>query len=76
MKFELFAHNIKLIRSSKGVTAEQLSIKLGLKPKRISDIETGRGMPDLDEVALICNGLGQKIDDMLYRIAHASIYFE
>jgi transcriptional regulator with XRE-family HTH domain len=72
----IFRNNITKIRSSKGWTAKDLSEKAELRQlKRISDIEDGRGSPNLEEVCSICRVLGYPIDKMLYHEANVTITF-
>lgn len=76
MNFELFRDNLRQLRVVKGITAFDLSAKAGLRQKkRINDIEEGRGSPDIDEVAAICQSLEASIDDMLFKKIKVHITF-
>ena len=47
--------NIKRIRKSKGLSQEELAIKLNVVRQTISKWETDQSMPDFDKVVPICN---------------------
>ena len=66
MNYTNFIYNIRVIRMSQGITAKELSEKSGCRQlKRISDIEDGRGKPNIDEIVIICKLFGVKIDQMI-----------
>lgn len=67
--YTLFRTNIKQVRSFMLLSAKDLSDKAGLRQqKRVSDIEDGRGSPDLGEVIQLCKALNQPIDNMLFKV--------
>jgi transcriptional regulator with XRE-family HTH domain len=74
--YKIFRQNLVKLRAVRGMSAKDLSIEAGLRqPKRILDIEEGRGAPSLDEVCAICKVLGYKIDEMLYVDAKVTVDF-
>lgn len=66
--YTLFRSNIKKVRSFKGIASVELSKLADLRQqKRVSDIEDGRGSPELEEVIKICRALDCSLDDMLFK---------
>jgi transcriptional regulator with XRE-family HTH domain len=76
-KYGIFRRNLVRLRGLRGISASELTVELQLKsPKRISDIEEGRGKITLDEACKICKFFGYNIDEMLYKEARATISFD
>jgi DNA-binding XRE family transcriptional regulator len=67
--FEIFRHNLRLLRNSTGLSAEKLGRELNFeKYHRIVDLEYGRATePKLDEVMRIAKYFAITIDDILYK---------
>lgn len=77
MDFTKFRENIRCLRKLKDLTAIELSVKANLKqPKRIADIEDGRGTPNLEEVISICEALDITIDNAIHREIKVSYLFQ
>lgn len=75
--FDIFRKNLVLARKVKDFTAKQLAEKAGLKQlKRVSDIEEGRGAPDLNEIFMLCACLDQRMQDMLFNEGELYINFK
>lgn len=70
-EFELFRRNLRLLRATTGLSAEQLGKDLGMpKYHRIVDLEYGRAtQPKLDEVKIISEYFKVSIDELLYKKA-------
>lgn len=72
-----FRENIRLIRATRGHTAEKLSEICKLKSKkRINDIEEGRVSAKLDEAIRICDALGVGLNEMVTQKAIVTITFK
>lgn len=56
---------ISKLRKEKNMTQEELAEKLGVSSKSISRWETGRNMPDLSLLKLLCEILGVSINELL-----------
>lgn len=52
-------------RKDKKMTQEELGEKVGVTNKTISRWETGRYMPDLDTMPVLCNELGITVNELL-----------
>lgn len=52
-----FGKRIKELRSKKGITQYQLAELVGIDPKHISHIETGRSFPKADLIEKFANAL-------------------
>lgn len=75
MLFEKFRTNLRVLRGQTKVSAVELSKEIGLKSgSRITDLEYGRGTPEMEEVILIANYFKVKLDEIIYK--EAKIYFE
>ncbi|MDR1561110.1 MAG: helix-turn-helix transcriptional regulator [Holosporaceae bacterium] len=57
-----FCKKISTIRKEKGLTQEQLALKINMKPNNLSRIESGRNMPGLGILIKIANALGYEVD--------------
>ena len=56
---------IQELRKEKDLTQLQLAEKLGVTDRAVSNWETGRRMPDLSLIKLLCDELGITINDLL-----------
>ena len=68
---------IQELRKEKNLTQLQLAEKLGVTDRAVSNWETGRRMPDLSLIKLLCDELGITINDLLSgEIVDKEIYQE
>ena len=70
--FENFRRNLELLRIDKGLSTEEMSVKLGMTKKRIVDMEygkKGRGVPKAQELFSIANFLGVSVEDLVHKRA-------
>lgn len=59
-------HNIMRLRTSQGITQNELARKSGVKQSVISDIENGKtSFPRVDTLSKIATALGCTVDDLL-----------
>lgn len=67
-QFEVFRHNLRLLRHTTGLSAEKLGKELGFdKYHRVVDLEYGRATePKLQEVIVISKYFNVSIDNLLY----------
>lgn len=56
---------IAACRREKGLTQEQLAVRLGITAKAVSKWETGRGLPDPSKYGPLCGILGITADELL-----------
>lgn len=56
---------ISELRKEKGMTQEQLAVKLGVTQKSVSRWETGKNMPDLSLLQLLSAELGISVSEIL-----------
>lgn len=74
-RFENLRTNLRLLRALSGVSAETAGKAAGLeKHYRFFDLESGRGVPKLDEIEKLAKYFKTTIDDLLYK--KARIIFE
>lgn len=65
--YNVMKFNLKLLRASKDLTAEELSIELGFTKRRVSDIESkGGASPTVYELYQIAGYFGVTIDELLH----------
>ena len=64
MNQEKIGNYIKLKRKSKKITQEQLSEKLGVSNKAVSNWENGKNMPDLSLFKPLCEILDISINEL------------
>ena len=65
--FEYFRYNLPILRAAKKMSAKDLSIKLNLNEKRISNIEQGKGhIPNVIELSCIASYFHVEIDQLLH----------
>ena len=65
MNQERIGKYIAKLRKEKKITQEELAEKLGVSSKSVSRWETGRNMPDLSLITLLCKELGTTINELL-----------
>lgn len=58
---EIFGRNVRLVRTQKGWTQEQLAFEADVKRSYISEIESGKRNPSLDVVEKIAKALDVKL---------------
>ncbi len=58
--------NIKKLRSTNGLTQEELAAKLNVTRQALSSWETGRTEPDIDTLERISQVLEVSIEDVIY----------
>ncbi len=63
--FTTFRKNLPIIRSYRGLTAEGLGLLIGMRPKRISDFETGRMPPKMEEVFKLSKALEVTVGELM-----------
>lgn len=63
--FTTFRRNLPIIRAFKGLSAEDLGTLINMRPKRISDFETGRIPPKMEEVFKLSKALGVSVGDLM-----------
>lgn len=61
---ESFGIRLKELREDSGLTQGQLAFMVGLSPKYISNLETGRGNPTLAIQNKLAHGLGVSISEL------------
>lgn len=62
---DIFRFNLRILRQSEALSAEQLAVTLDLPVKRISDLEEGRMPPKLDDIVRIVDHFPITFDDLL-----------
>lgn len=60
-----FRYNLQLLRQSEGLSAVELSIKLGMHEKRIGDLECGKMPPRFDDLIRIVDYFPITYDDLI-----------
>lgn len=61
-----FGERLKKIRKQKGLTQEILANSLNVNPATISRFESGRLLPDIEQISIICDELDIFVSDLLY----------
>ena len=61
-----FGERLKKIRKQKGLTQEILANSLNVNPATISRFESGRLLPDIEQISIICDELYIFVSDLLY----------
>lgn len=56
-----FGTNLKMLRVSLGLTQEELAERIGLDPKQISKIETGKHFPSSKTIGNLCYAINCQI---------------
>lgn len=62
---KLFAKNVKVIRTNKGISQEKLGELAGLHRTYISQVERGINNPTLDSADAIARALDHQLSDLL-----------
>ena len=65
MDIEKISNIIKTKRKEKGLTQEELAIKINVTEKAISRWETGRGTPDISLLVPLSKELGISVSEIL-----------
>lgn len=60
-----FGERLKKIRKQKGLTQENLANSLNVNPATISRFESGRLLPDIEQISIICDELDIFVSDLL-----------
>lgn len=60
-----FAERLKEIRKSQNLSQEQLAEKIGVSRQAITKWETGRGLPDIDNMKILAEIFKMTIDDLV-----------
>jgi hypothetical protein len=68
-EFELFRQNLIILQATKNATNQEMSVLLGLRPKRVEDYKLGRCHPKFDELRMIANFFNVTLDQLLYKKA-------
>lgn len=67
--WEIFRHNLRLLRHSEGLSADELGQRCRMQPKRIADLEGGRMHPNLNDLIKLVEYFPITYDDLLdYKI--------
>ena len=61
-----FKQNLRYLRVLKGLTQEELAIKIGVKANTVSNYETGSSSPDFEMLDKIVKVLGVSSDTILF----------
>lgn len=64
MNQELIGRFIQNLRKEKGLTQDELAIKLGVTDRAISHWENGRRLPDYTIIGSLCKELGVTVNDL------------
>lgn len=62
---DFFRYNLQLLRQSEGLSAAELSLKLGMNDKRIGDLECAKMPPRLDDLIRIVDYFPITYDDLI-----------
>lgn len=60
------AENIRILRTERGLSQEELASALFVTRQTVSNYETGRSEPDLDTLQRICAVLGVELSDLMH----------
>ena len=60
-----FSEKLKEIRKKEGISQEQLAEKIGVSRQAITKWETGKGLPDIENMAIIAEIFKTTIDELL-----------
>lgn len=60
-----FSERLKEIRKSKGLSQEQLAEKIGVSRQAITKWETGKGLPDVENMVIIAEIFKTTLDELL-----------
>lgn len=67
--YKIFRHNLQLLRVERGLSAAELSAKLGMTANRITDLEYGkhgRGKPKSNELFAIAKFFGTTAEAIVF----------
>lgn len=67
-----FSEKLKEIRKNEGLSQEQLAAKIGVSRQAITKWETGKGLPDVENMVIIAEIFKTTLDDLLRDSAAAS----
>lgn len=59
------AENIRILRTERGLSQEELASALFVTRQTVSNYETGRSAPDLDTLQRVCTVLGVSLSDLM-----------
>lgn len=62
---KLIAQNIKKIRTSKGLSVQEVAYRCDIERSNLSRLEAGRTNMTIKTLCLICNALNVEISDLL-----------
>lgn len=65
----MLSENIKAMRESKGLSQEELAVKLNVVRQTVSKWERGRSVPDADMLVLLSEELGAPVSALLGEVA-------
>lgn len=60
-----FADKLKAIRKREGLSQEDLAEKIGVSRQAVTKWETGRGMPDIENILILAEIFKTSIDDLI-----------
>ena len=60
-----FSEKLKEIRKKEGISQEQLAEKIGVTRQAITKWETGKGLPDVENMVIIAEIFKTTIDELL-----------
>ncbi|MDE7177352.1 MAG: helix-turn-helix domain-containing protein [Lachnospiraceae bacterium] len=74
-----FSERLKEIRKKEGISQEQLAEKIGVTRQAITKWETGKGLPDVENMAIIAEIFKMTIDELLMdsvkkEVSETSVY--
>ncbi|MCH5156503.1 MAG: helix-turn-helix transcriptional regulator [Clostridiales bacterium] len=67
-KREKFADNLKLWRTSQGLSQKELAKKINVSFQTISHWETGYAIPSIDELVALADLFDTSLDELIGRI--------
>jgi transcriptional regulator with XRE-family HTH domain len=67
MTENIIGHNIRILRTEKKMTQEQLAQKMFVKRQTLSNYETGRRVPDIYELMVIADVFDVSLDKITGR---------
>ena len=62
---KLIAQNIKKIRTSKGLSVQEVAYRCDIERSNLSRLEAGKTNMTVKTICLICNALNVEISDLL-----------
>lgn len=67
-----FSEKLRVIRKNEGLSQEQLAEKIGVSRQAITKWETGKGLPDVENMVIIAEIFKMTLDELLRDSASAS----